>query len=382
MISAIKTDDNVASFIVSSFSNLPPDTLHTLRILACFGFHTDQAVLDILDTSCVAPSGGFRSSIQKLVDVGVIEVAGGLVSFTHDLIQQNVYEDFELHQRQNLHYDIGVFLGAKVFANLTCTEMESLEIGFDQMYISESKSDGESVISERSLLSIATDHINSVGPDFIVGQPQKELFSKWNLLVGKEMANISNFGSALHYYEEGIRFIGDGVWLDEYTNGKKLCFGLYEGAAAAALATRKGPLVEYYTSVIFQNASFENSLPSWIILMLSLESSGRYEEVLERGINLFRRLGFCVPPPSPSEIIESLSCTSKMASSFEISEIVDSHHHQIDNHKRNLFKIHNALIISTYALSSPYLPMMTFDMVQYALRNRVFIPESAVGEIK
>lgn len=385
MICSLKTDDNVASFIISTLSTLPPETLHTLRILACFGFHSDQGVLELLDASCVAPSGGLKSCIQNLVNIGVIEIVGGLVSFTHDLIQQNVYEDFELHLRQNLHYDIGVFLGAKVFAKLTSTETESLEIRIDQMYISESKTAGESVISERSLLSIATDHINSAGPDFIVGQPQKELFAKWNLLVGKEMANISNFGSALHYYEEGIRFVGDGVWLDEYTtNDKKLCFGLYEGAAAASLATRKCDLVEYYTSFIFQHASFEKSLPSWIILMLSIESLGRYNEVLEKGINLFRRLGFVVPlsPPGPTEIMASLLSTSKMASSFNLSQIEDSRHYPIDDHKRNLFKLYTALIISTYALSSPYLPLLSFEMVQYSLRNTVFTPESAVGEFQ
>ncbi|KAL7469599.1 hypothetical protein ACHAXS_009844 [Conticribra weissflogii] len=315
MVCALKTEDNVASFIISNISTLQPEMLHTLRVLSCLGFHSDLAVIDLLNSSCVAPSKGFRACLHYLMNLGVIEMAGGLVSFTHDLIQQHIYEGLELNQRRNLHYDIGVFLGAKASAIPTSTEIESLETGIDLIFISESKSTTEFVLSERSLLSIATDHINCAGPEFIVVPPQRTLFAYWNLRVGRELTESSDFGCALYYYENGIRFIGKDIWLEDFViDGQNLCLRLYQGAAAVSLATKKGSMVEFYTNVIFQNVTFEESLPAWITLLSFLESCGRYDDVLETGINLFCCLNFNIPqsPPGPMEIVGSFSSTAKV----------------------------------------------------------------------
>mmetsp|Transcript_17930 Transcript_17930/g.36635 ORF Transcript_17930/g.36635 Transcript_17930/m.36635 type:complete len:193 (-) Transcript_17930:300-878(-) len=191
--------------------------------------------------------------------------------------------------------------------NSACIQaMGSIEDGFKNLYISESKTAEGPVLSERSLLSIAADHINHAGPDFILELSQRKLFATWNLIVGKEMSVRSNFGCALHYYEQGILFIGNGVWIDDgVISNHQLCLDLYEGASNASLAMRNHKLVDYYTSVIFQNVWFERSIPAWIILMTSLESFGKHKEIVDKGIRLIRRLDIDVPPspPGPRELV-------------------------------------------------------------------------------
>ncbi|KAL7462203.1 hypothetical protein ACHAXS_002590 [Conticribra weissflogii] len=390
-ICSLKTDDNVASFIVSTISTLQPNFLHSLRILSCFGYHTDLAVLSLLDKSCIAPFNGIRTPLQYLVDIGIIEMAGGLVSFTHDLIQQHVYEGIPLPQRQNLHFSIGVVLGSNATFNAYTNGhgTDSLESGIDQMYISESKIDGDSIISECSLLSIATDQINSAGPKAVHDQKQKILFARWNLQVGKELSETSNFGSALHYYTKGIQFIGHGVWLHNNGTGEQeLCLDLYEGAAAASSATSNLALVEFYANAIFRNVPFQHTLNAWVVLIVSLESSGKYAEILEKGINLLRRLKFNIPtsPPSPKEIKDSLVATMQSASQFRVERIKTLNQSrgilirdQRNNYNRNLFKICDAIVLATYNISSPYLPLLAFEMMQYSLKNEFYEPEAAMA---
>jgi len=378
---SLETNETVATFIISSLSTLHPDALKALQVLSCCGFHTDVAVLELLEESDISPCRGIRSSLQYLVDVGIVEIAGGLVAFAHDLIQQHVYENIDLSQRLDLHFNIALFLGLKTSMNSASIQaMGSIEDGFKNLYISESKTAEGPVLSERSLLSIATDHINHAGPDFILELSQRKLFATWNLIVGKEMSARSNFGCALHYYEQGILFIGNGVWIDDgVISNHQLCLDLYEGASNASLAMRNHKLVDYYTSVIFQNVWFERSIPAWIILMTSLESFGKHKEIVDKGIRLIRRLDIDVPPspPGPRELVESMAATTRLASGFRVEQIrkVQSR----GRHVRNVFQLFIRTIVATFSLSSPYLPCLSFVMMQYSLQNEFYGIETSVA---
>jgi len=377
-ICSLKTSDSVAQFMVSTFSTLEPEVLQMLRLLSCFGLHTDVDVLDILDASCVAPFDGIRTPLQNLSDLGFIEVAGGLVRFTHDLIQQHVYESIELEQRRTFHIEIGLFLGWKVSTSRTSSDASSLEGAVGKMYISESKSQG-SVITERSLLSIATDHINHAGPEF-VEQSERKSFAIWNLEVGKELSARCDFGCALHYYEQGIAFVGNEVWVDECDiNGKYFCLDLYEGAAEAASAIRNDTKVKHYTNVIIRNVPLDNSLPAWITLISSLESNGRHLEILEKGIKLIQLLNIDIPPPppSPTAVMESMATTTIAASQYDINLILSTNQSKTDRHQRNVLRLFDAITVAAYSVSSPYLPLLTFAMVRYSLKNHIHETESA-----
>lgn len=380
---SIKTDDSIAGFIVSNLSTLTPITLQALRILSCFGFHVDLSVLNLLDMSSVAPNGGFQAPLLHLVDIGVIDMAGGLITFSHDLIQQNIYEDIELAEKNNLHYDIGVFLGFKASPALAAPHVEAVQIDMSQLYISDSKHSAEPIMSTRSLLSIAVDHINHAGPEFITQQQQRTTFAAWNLLVGEEFSSRSRFGCALHYYEEGIRFLGKGTWInDVLADGRQLCLGLYEGAAAACSAIGNDAMTAHYTNIIFQNVSPEKRLPAWISLFSSLESSGKHMEIVEKGIKLMRQFNINISHelPTPEAIMESMTAAATSASHFNSDQIVEMYHSRSDQKMQNIFKIYNAISVAAYSLSSPHLPLLTFDFVRYSLENKFCTTETAVGK--
>mmetsp|Transcript_5250 Transcript_5250/g.10776 ORF Transcript_5250/g.10776 Transcript_5250/m.10776 type:complete len:1536 (-) Transcript_5250:31-4638(-) len=374
-VCTLKTADGVADFIVSTFSKLEPEVLHSLRILSCLGFQCDFDVIELLDSSSVESFQGISSALQHLADVGIIEIAGGLVEFTHDLIQQHVYEGFELEQRKKLHLQIGLFLGWKTSA------VNLLEGDFKKkMYLSHSTND-ISVISERSLLCIATDQINHAGPEFVEAS-QRNVFAAWNLSVGKELSASFNFGCALHYYDQGISFIGKDFWIIEFlVDGTQLCLDLYQGAAEAASSIRHDSKVAYYTNSIIRNAPFESTLPAWVIFMSCLESSGKHFEIIEKGFNLMRIMKIEIPttPPSIMDIMESMTKTTIFASRYCINQGVGISQKRPDKQNRNLLRLFDAITVAAYSVSSPYLPLLTFEMVYYCLQNEFFETESAVA---
>ena len=71
-----KTPDSVASLIVSKLKSLSPEELKCLRIISCFGMHTDYKLLELLESFGLAPRGGFMPYLPNLAVQGVVEAAG------------------------------------------------------------------------------------------------------------------------------------------------------------------------------------------------------------------------------------------------------------------------------------------------------------------
>ncbi len=99
-----------------------------------------------------------------------------------------------------------------------------------------------------------------------------------------------------------------------------------------------------------------------------------HKEIVEKGISLFRRLNINLSnaPPNPIEIKESLDKTICMASNYTSNEIVNACKDPTDQFKRKLTKLYNTFTVAAYSLASPYLLSVTFEMVQYSMRNNIF----------
>ncbi|KAL7549362.1 hypothetical protein ACHAWF_012634, partial [Thalassiosira exigua] len=99
--------NDVATFIASNLSKLPPKALGVLQMLSTFGMQTDISLMQILEKF----REGTISSVDMFVERGILDRAGGLIIFTHDLIQQTVYDGMTTYHRQSLHVEIGWYLG-------------------------------------------------------------------------------------------------------------------------------------------------------------------------------------------------------------------------------------------------------------------------------
>lgn len=200
-INCIQTGDSVAELIASNISSLSPAFRRKLHILSCFGTQIHSTILEFLESF----QSGIFSSIDIFIDKGILDRAGPIIMFTHDLIQQTVYESMDLDQQRSLHLNIGQFLCGKSRID------ESLVLtGMGQLQLTEEKYTAEKN-SASHLVCIACDHFGTAGPD-LCSEIQRLNFAEWFLAAGLKTSQRFNFRAARYYYVQGIKFLGEDCW--------------------------------------------------------------------------------------------------------------------------------------------------------------------------
>ena len=383
-VSSVKTGDNVASLIISKLASLQPAVFWTLCVISCFGFKLETSLLRLLQGSSLLPEGGFN--LVSLVEGGFVELSGSVVTFTHDLIQQHVYEQMLVHQRQTLHLDIGTFLAAKTTLD-SALAYQSIEAGVERLYVCDGgvEQDDDCSISILSLSGIATSQINKAGPEFISDRTQRIRFAGWNLRAANESAGKSNFRAALYYCKNGILFLGDNPWLDETC---LLSVELHEGAAFALFALGNVKDVAEYANAIIdcENVEFEQSLVAQNMLIRSLETLGHYGPTIARGLAVLRRLNFDIPAaPSPVIVLQAMVQTSHIASQYKLLDNSPSlssftpRTKVIHPKQKSILKIIDSVAVACFVSTSPYLPLVACATVIYSLQQGIFHCEEAAS---
>ena len=201
-IDCLQTGDSVAELIASNISSLSPTFQRMLHIISCFGTQTHSALLGILENL----QKGIFFSIDFFIDRGIFDRAGPIVMFTHDLIQQVVYESMDLDHRSVLHLEIGQYLGgqSRIDESIDLTGMEQLQIKEQKFY------SGRSLASH--LVCIACDQIGTAGPN-LSSEIRRMKFAEWFLSAGLTTSKRFHFRAAHYYYVKGIEFLGEDSWI-------------------------------------------------------------------------------------------------------------------------------------------------------------------------
>mmetsp|Transcript_3889 Transcript_3889/g.8568 ORF Transcript_3889/g.8568 Transcript_3889/m.8568 type:complete len:1443 (+) Transcript_3889:166-4494(+) len=374
-VDLIQLGDSVAELIASNISSLPVESQRILRILSSFGIQTDVPLLQILERF----EEGIVSSLNEFVDMGILDQAGPIVIFTHDLIQQSVYESMSLSERQALHLDIGQYLGELSLEALSkkpesepamdpvTLSMGQLELN-DQVFFAGSR-------MTSSLISIACDQIDSAGPDAISDADLRLQYSEWNLCAGQKTSHQSDFRAALYYFSKGIAFLGKECWL----NDLRLCLALHEGALSASFALGESDHVVRYAENVIQHVPFEDTLGAQQLLLKSLAQTGKHDECIKRGVNILRQLDFDIPlSPTKETVMKSMASAGSIASSYSVDQIIDLCGMALSDSALGVVKIMDAFYVSCYASASPFLPLISCEILKYALKNGI-CQETAVA---
>ena len=101
-----------------------------------------------------------------------------------------------------------------------------------------------------SLFFTSVNQINKGGPDAIQDPNHRSKLAVLNLKAGKLSIVLSDYMSALKFFEHGISYLGEDCWTAQY----ELILGLYDAAAEAASALGKNDSVAYYTNEVAKNA--------------------------------------------------------------------------------------------------------------------------------
>ena len=141
------------------------------------------------------------------------------------------YELESTEQRRNCHMKYGILLCTHTFVN--------------------------GIENNSSLFFTSVNQINKGGPDAIQDPNHRSKIAELNVKAGKLSIVLSDYTTALKFFEHGISYIREDCWTVHYD----ISVDLYDAAAEAAFALEKFQAVKSYTDELVENAhSFDDSL--------------------------------------------------------------------------------------------------------------------------
>ena len=99
--------ESVAEFLTEKLKQLPSDVIKTLNVVSCFGQVTLSTVR-LLDLGQFVTN--MMESLEVAMEEGIIERAGPVFAFCHDMLQESTYNLIPIDERKALHKQIAMSL--------------------------------------------------------------------------------------------------------------------------------------------------------------------------------------------------------------------------------------------------------------------------------
>jgi len=354
-IGFIQTHANVAELIAANLTSLSPSSMSVLQILSCFGIQTDMSLLQVLSN--------FQEGMISLDDFderGILDRAGPIVQFTHDLILQAVYEGMSDDKRRSLHLELGEYLGANA------SELSSMEPLTSVTTHQTAFFAGRELTS--SLVSLACDQIDFCGVEFIKDPDQKVKYAQWNLVASQKMGHESNFCAALYYSTKGISFLGKECWQVNFW----LCATLHEVAVMAAFALGDFENIAQYSNEFIEHVPFEETLGVQLIALKALVLSNKLDEVIMRVFGILAQKRIDMPSSPTEEVVRNvMTNTDKIATQYSIEQIIHQCDRFSDESVHGTIKICKHFFDFFFYAGSYIFPLLLCETVKYSLQNGV-----------
>ena len=167
--------EGVAELLTSTFDRLPANLTQTLKIISLFGNQIHVSTVDQMNSGQTVLSFDMKPELDLAVKEGLLEKAGPLYAFSHDLIHQTLYNGMPAGTRRLLHKAIGNRL-------LECSDDDNHSmhlLAVDQINIyckSDQLSHGHLSCEERSGYARANAvaaHYAMAGSSFEKGEPSR-----------------------------------------------------------------------------------------------------------------------------------------------------------------------------------------------------------------
>ncbi len=110
-VNALGISDNVIELMLRKITGLPAGARSGLQVAACIG---NTFAFDLVGNGLPDGSGDARTLLAPAIEEGLIAVLDGHARFTHDRIQQAVYQTLSAAESQRIHLALGRHLLANV----------------------------------------------------------------------------------------------------------------------------------------------------------------------------------------------------------------------------------------------------------------------------
>jgi len=337
--------DGVAELLSTRFNLLPLPLMQTAMVASCFGSQIDDSIIDLLNEDRALLPFDMQGALRMAIKEGIMEKAGPIYQFTHDLIQQTIYESILSSDQKQLHKSIGMIL------------LKSAAYHKQAHYL------------------LAVKHINKYSKHAILSQDERSQYAEINVTAAKFSIAESSFEQARLYVDVGMKLLGPQHWENQYV----LSLKLYEmSASISCINGDTGNMSMSLNEIIANVKSFEDSLTSSILLAKLLAASSKFGEAMRNCLSVLSILGEEIPQDVTLQMVwDELSVIQTTLANISV-EKVKLLPPMTDNSKLNAMKFLSMLCCYSIIAKPLLLPILSCRMVRLTIEHG-FCDDSIVG---
>ena len=337
-IQARQLPDDVANFFMQRINSLPIDTKSAIACLACFGGSVDCDIIQFLETSL---DFKLLEPLNFAIAEGLVTKIDGRFQWCHDQIQTSAYKMIDETERCLHHLNYGMVLVEHSLRN-------------DNLW-----------------LFVAVAQINLAGPYAVEDERLLPVIAGYNLYSGKFAMEMSEFSSALNFFDHGISFLRKNLWQEHY----ELSLELHNLAAKCALTVKDFDSAAMLCDQVSNKAlTFEDTLATAYISMTAL-THGKVSQSVDFGLEILAKLNVDIPiSSSDEETLQLISRTQSMLQEISDETILSYK----SSEKVMVMKFLAKLESSLQQVKSSMQPLVTIKMVQYTVEHGI-TAASAIG---
>jgi predicted ATPase len=257
-ISMALTCRSLSDFIMLQLEGLSTELLQLLKVASCCGAHLPVHLLQCIFGDDIVHLLREAAALELLTKDCFTEE----YSFSHDLIQQVVYERMiPKDDRSQLHLEIGRRMRSAIKAE----DLErSVYVLTAQFYFAK----------------------------LLVTEPKEQCsVAQLCLMAGRKAAAASTIGTACVYLNLGIELLGECGWRDHYP----LSLALYNAVAEMHLCIADFDVMGRLLEVTLKEARPSDRIQAEVTQVYALGIRNRQNEAVDFGIRLLARFGEALP---------------------------------------------------------------------------------------
>ncbi len=301
--------DNVVELMLGKLRTLPKPAQELLQLAACVGSSFDLDALTVVvdtDIESKIKINVITQNLWTLLDCGLINPENSnykyintveadryheiKFSFVHDRIQQAAYALIEAEDKGYAHLNIARLLYAR------------------------------SLVKNNNMLFDISNHYNKcIG--LVKEKPELFRVLELNYKAGSRALSSGAYITALNYLKTSLLLMETDIWKNNYD----LAIDLHLGTAKAAYYRFEFEEVDRLSQTVLEKAKYKyQKALMYEIVMKSLSSQEKLNQVLDMGVDVLKLLGLHIPArPNKVHIIKEFAITKWALRNKSIDELYE-----------------------------------------------------------
>ncbi len=327
-INALDISDNVIELMLRKIARLPGKTRNILRIAACIG---SNFPLDLLAAGAETDKRQLQKMLLPAVEAGLAAQMGSYGRFTHDRIQQALYQSLPTEKAKRIHLRLGRHLiGQRQQYDLPLAAAQQLNLGMSLINNAE----------ERKLLAVLNLEAGNVAKATMAYVSARDFYITGENLLVESRIDASELVFELRFHQaETIFYLGD------VTAAVLRLHELLESAPDTSARTRIYQLlIDIHTVEI------------------------ELTEALDTGNRALAELGVVIPKNVSGELLqESVDEVQRIVA--ELGESIEGWPEMRDERELAIAGLLTHLLPAAYIAASPQFPLFSVEFARRVLQG-------------